>query len=73
MRWDFDSAKAGSISSGEASYSSISCPATPISPAINRRDIIVQDEEQYQERQYPTPEDLPTCMSLMFVDPSVER
>ncbi|CAD6590771.1 MAG: hypothetical protein TREMPRED_005875 [Tremellales sp. Tagirdzhanova-0007] len=65
MRWDFASARAGSTSSHDPSDSSGSFSVTPITPVIHRWDVVIQDEEQYQERQYPTPEDLPSCMSLM--------
>ena len=39
----------------------------PAAPGVNRWDAIFQDEERYQELQYPTPEELPGCMSIMYV------
>ncbi|ORY24209.1 hypothetical protein BCR39DRAFT_547539 [Naematelia encephala] len=50
-------------SSSSSSSSSSNVPAG--NPTLTRWEAILQDEERYQALQYPTPEDLPGCWSML--------
>ncbi|KAK6906191.1 hypothetical protein I204_00995 [Kwoniella mangroviensis CBS 8886] len=38
---------------------------TPPAPQVNKYETVLQDEEKYQEVQYPTTEHVPGCMTLL--------
>ncbi|WVR08924.1 hypothetical protein IAU60_005983 [Kwoniella sp. DSM 27419] len=42
-----------------------SSPVTTPTPTVNRFENVLQDEERYQELQYPTTEEVPGCMTLL--------
>ncbi|WVW79532.1 hypothetical protein I302_101501 [Kwoniella bestiolae CBS 10118] len=74
MAWSFLSNPFASSSSSSSSSPAQPEPApeilptpalSPPAPKVNKFESVLQDEEKYQEVQYPTTEQVPTCMTLL--------
>ncbi|WWC72938.1 uncharacterized protein I206_106902 [Kwoniella pini CBS 10737] len=58
--------EASSSSSSRSSTTILPEPIpTPPAPKVNRFENILNDEEKYQEKQYPTVDEVPGCMRLL--------
>jgi hypothetical protein len=63
MRWSLLSN--GNAEAGPSKRASVGKEhETPV-PTVNRYETILKDEERYQEMQYTTPEEVPSCMTLL--------
>lgn len=65
MRWSFLSdtnAEAGPSKHPQGTRAG----ETPV-PTVNRYEAVLKDEERYQEMQYTTTEEVPSCMTLLYV------
>lgn len=65
MRWSLLSntnAEAGPSKRGEVAGGR---EAEVVVPTVNRYETILKDEERYQEMQYTTNEEVPSCMTLL--------
>jgi hypothetical protein len=69
--WPFNSNSSDApVASAEAGPSTVSSPSStgPIATeeqTTQRYEAMLKDEIRYQDRQYPTVEELPKCMNLM--------
>jgi hypothetical protein len=48
-----------------ATEASSSSSHQSVTQAAARYDAILKDEERYQDKQYPSPDDVPGCMRLL--------
>lgn len=52
---------------GPSNTRGITQDVTPEVPTVNRYEGMLKDEEQYQAAQYTTTEEVPGCMTLLYV------